>query len=155
MKAASPEGIHGKVLKTCADQLAPALFTIFNLSLTQSVAPTCFKRPSIISVPKSFTLAELNDYCPVPLTSLVIKCFIKDLIRFSLPSMQDPLQFAEPSNRSMDNALHTPSSHLSMGVGYARLLLFDYSSAFNNIGPPRLFRKLGLCSTIYCWVLNI
>jgi len=38
-KAAGPDGISGRVLKTCADQLAPVFNTIFNLSLAESVVP--------------------------------------------------------------------------------------------------------------------
>jgi len=32
-KAAGPDGISGRVLKTCANQLAPVFTTMFNLSL--------------------------------------------------------------------------------------------------------------------------
>ena len=35
-KAAGPDGISGRVLKACAEQLAPVFTTIFNLSLSQS-----------------------------------------------------------------------------------------------------------------------
>ena len=42
-KAAGPDGISGRVLKLCADQLALVFTMIFNLSLPQSVTPTCFK----------------------------------------------------------------------------------------------------------------
>ncbi len=35
-KAAGPDGISGRVLKLCADQLAPVFTVIFNLSLAQS-----------------------------------------------------------------------------------------------------------------------
>lgn len=47
-KAASPDDILERVLKTCADKLALVLTTIFNLSLTQSIVLLCFK----IEVPK-------------------------------------------------------------------------------------------------------
>ncbi|KAK1792437.1 hypothetical protein P4O66_012386 [Electrophorus voltai] len=37
-KVAGPDGICGKVLKACADQLAPVFPDIFNLSLTQGIS---------------------------------------------------------------------------------------------------------------------
>jgi len=40
-KAAGPDGICGGLLKTCANQLAPVLTTIFNLYL--AMVPACFK----------------------------------------------------------------------------------------------------------------
>jgi hypothetical protein len=46
-KAAEPDGLPGHVLKACADQL-PSVFTeMFNLSLTESVIPICFKQTTI------------------------------------------------------------------------------------------------------------
>ena len=39
-KAAGPEGLPGRVLKACADQLASVFTDIFNLSLTESVIHT-------------------------------------------------------------------------------------------------------------------
>ena len=43
-KAAGPDGLPGQVLNACADQLASVFTDIFNLSLTESVIPTCFKQ---------------------------------------------------------------------------------------------------------------
>ncbi|KAK1787236.1 hypothetical protein P4O66_002752 [Electrophorus voltai] len=42
-KAAGPDGICGRVLKACADQLAPVFTNIFNLSLKFGIIPSCFK----------------------------------------------------------------------------------------------------------------
>ena len=35
---------------------------IFNLSLTESVIPTCFKQTTTVSVPKEAKVTCLNDY---------------------------------------------------------------------------------------------
>ncbi|KAF7700476.1 hypothetical protein C0J45_2342, partial [Silurus meridionalis] len=72
-KAAGPDGITGRVLKACAIQLAPVFTEIFNLSLEQSVVPSCFKQSTIVPVPKKPQPACLNDYRPVALTSVVMK----------------------------------------------------------------------------------
>ncbi|KAK3552096.1 hypothetical protein QTP86_000241 [Hemibagrus guttatus] len=74
-KAAGPDVISGRVLRACADQLAPLFTETFNLSLTQSVIPTCFKESIIVPVPKKTHPASINDYHPVALTSVVMKCF--------------------------------------------------------------------------------
>jgi hypothetical protein len=50
-KAASPEGIHSRILRACADQLADVFTDIFNLTLSQSVVPTCFKMATIVPIP--------------------------------------------------------------------------------------------------------
>lgn len=114
-KAAGPDGISGRILRACADQLAPVFTEIFNISLSQSVIPTCFKESIIVPVPKKPYPASLNDYRPVALTSVVMKCFerlVRDFIISSLPDTLDPLQYAYRSNRSTDDAI----SHL-LGEG--------------------------------------
>ncbi|KAK3539728.1 hypothetical protein QTP70_012875 [Hemibagrus guttatus] len=72
-KAAGPDGIKGQVLKAFANQLAHVFTEIFNLSLEQSIIPTCFKQSTIVPVPKKPQPACLNDYRPVALNSVVMK----------------------------------------------------------------------------------
>ena len=64
-KAAGPDGLPGRVLKACADQLSSVFTDIFNLSLTESEIPSCFKQTTIVSVPKEVKVTCLNDYRPV------------------------------------------------------------------------------------------
>jgi hypothetical protein len=45
------------------------------LSFSVSAVPTCFKMSTIVPVPKKAKITELNDYCPVALTSVIMKCF--------------------------------------------------------------------------------
>ncbi|KAI3368101.1 hypothetical protein L3Q82_007805 [Scortum barcoo] len=77
-KAPGPDGIPGRALKVCADQLADVFADIFNMSLLQSVVPTCFKETIIVPVPKKTKILCLNDYRPVKLTSTIMKCFERD-----------------------------------------------------------------------------
>ncbi len=43
-KAAGPDGIGGRVMRSCADQLAGLFISIFIESLATSVVPTSFKK---------------------------------------------------------------------------------------------------------------
>ena len=72
-KAAGPDGLPGCVLRACADQLASVFTDIFNLSLSESVIPTCFKQKNIVPVPKTTEVTCLNNYWPVALTSIAMK----------------------------------------------------------------------------------
>ena len=63
-KAAGTDGIHSRNLRACADQLAGVLTDIFNLSLSQSVFPTCFKMSTIVPVPKKAKVTELIAIAP-------------------------------------------------------------------------------------------
>ncbi len=115
-KEAGPDGITGRVLRSCADQLAGLFTSIFNESLATSVVPTSFKKSVIIPVPKNSKTSCLNDYRPVALTSTVMKVFerlLKKHICSSIPATLDPLQFGP--NRSTDDAisqvLHSSLTH--------------------------------------------
>ena len=91
---------------------------IFNLSLYRSVVTTCFKMATIFPAPKKVKVTKLNDYRPVALTSVIMKCFerlVKDHITSTLPDTLDLLQFAYCLNRSthLSTLLCPPSSSLS------------------------------------------
>ncbi len=118
-KAAGTDGITGRVLRSCADQLAGLFTSIFNESLATSVVPSPFKKSVIIPVPKNSKPSCLNDYCPVAFTSTVMKVFerlLKKHICSSIPATLDPLQFAYRPNRSTDDAisqvLHSSLTHI-------------------------------------------
>ena len=148
-KAAGPDGIPGRVLRACAEQLAGVFTDIFNLSLAQAAVPACFKTTSIVPVPKHSSPSCLNDYRPVALTPIVMKCFerlvLAHLKNCLTPSL-DPHQFAYRSNRSTEDAvstaLHCVLSHLDNKNTYARMLFVDFSSAFNTVIPSKLITKL-------------
>lgn len=94
-KASGPDGVSGRILKGCADQLAVVFTTIFIFWLLQYGVPTCFMSTTIIPVPKKSTESCLNDYRPVALTPIITKCFerlvlshIKTAIAVSIPVKQ-------------------------------------------------------------------
>ncbi|KAI3371822.1 hypothetical protein L3Q82_006675 [Scortum barcoo] len=69
---------------------------------TRFMVPTCLKTATIIPIPKSSTVTGLNDYQPVALTPIVMKCFerlvmahIKDCIDVTV----NPHQYAYRDNR--------------------------------------------------------
>ncbi len=106
-KAPGPDGVSPACLKTCADQLAPIFTQIFNRSLELCEVPSCFKRSTIIPVPKKPKITGLNDYRPVALTSVAMKSFERLVLAYlkaSTGPLLDPLQFAYRAKRSVDDA---------------------------------------------------
>ena len=105
---------------------------------------------TIVPISRKAKVTELNDYRPVALTSVIMKCFerlVKDHITSTLPDTLDPLQFAYRPNRS----------HLNKRNTYVRMLFIDYSSTFNTIVPSKLIIKLGalgLNPDLCTWVLD-
>ena len=148
-KAPGPDGVSPSCLKACAEQLAPIFTRIFNRSLELCEVPSCFKRSTIVPVPKKHCITGLNDYRPVALTSVVMKS-LERLVLTHLKDITgpllDPMQFAYRANRSVDDAvnmgLHFILQHLDSPGTYARMLFVDFSSAFNTIIPEVLLTKL-------------
>lgn len=161
-KATGPDRVSGRTLRTCADQLAAVFLDIFNLSLQLSTVPQCLKSSTIIPVPKKTSITCLNDYRPVALTPVIMKCFERILLRYIrglIPADLDSLQFAYRENRSTEDAvsitLHTALSHLQQPNTYVRMLFVDFSSAFNTVIPDKLALKLhavGLPASLCHWI---
>ncbi|KAK3524976.1 hypothetical protein QTP86_011792 [Hemibagrus guttatus] len=115
-KSAGPDNIPGRVLRECAEQLADVFTDIFNISLSSAIVPTCLETMTIVPLPKKSTVSCLNDYRPIALTHIVMKCFERLVMRHiktQLPPSLDPLQFAYHPNHSMDDAI-TTTLHLSL-----------------------------------------
>jgi hypothetical protein len=86
----------------------------------------------------------------------VLERLVMTHINTIIPDTLDPLQFAYRPNRSTDGAisiaLHTALLHLDKRNTYVRMLLIDYSSAFNTIAPTKLItnlRTLGLNTSLH------
>eukprot|EP00061_Rhincodon_typus_P011749 g36999.t1 len=69
------DGVPGRALRSCADQLVKEFTDIFNLSVRQAEVPTCFKKITIIPLTNKTRALYLNDYHPIALTSIIMKCF--------------------------------------------------------------------------------
>ncbi|KAI4891862.1 hypothetical protein NFI96_004691 [Prochilodus magdalenae] len=96
-KAAGPDRVCPRLLKSCAAELGAPLQHIFNLSLCLGRVPTLWRTSCLVPVPKKGRPSELNDFRPVALTSHVMKTLERLLLHLLRPQVQhamDPLQFA-------------------------------------------------------------
>ena len=100
-------------------------------------------------MPKKANITCLNDYRPVALTSVAIKCFerlVTAHINTIIPDPMDPLQVAYRPKRYTDDAIsiafHTALSNLDKINTYVRMLFIDYSSTFHPIVPSKLITNL-------------
>uniref|UniRef100_A0A8C1TE67 Reverse transcriptase domain-containing protein n=1 Tax=Cyprinus carpio TaxID=7962 RepID=A0A8C1TE67_CYPCA len=106
----------------------------------------------------------LNDYRPIALTPIVMKCFERLVLahlKDCLPPTLDPHQFAYHRNRSTEDAVctvpHSVLTHLDNNNTYVRMLFVDFSSAFNTVIPSKLTTKLGDLdiNTFLCnWIMD-
>ena len=128
-KAAGPDGVNSNVVKHCAEQLSKVFSELYNRAITEHI-PSKWKDACIIPVPKSATASEMNDFRPVALTSVPMKCLERLILRYLKDYTEkslDSFQFAYRSKRGTEDALLTfydiISHHLSTPKTYARVLM--------------------------------
>ena len=163
-KAAGPDGLPAKLLNKCADSLAPAFLPLFQQSVDTGVIPILWKSSTIVPVPKKPKVKELNNFRPVALTPLPMKCLEKIVLKNLLPFVEphlDPLQFAYRTGRGVEDAiatlLHKLLKHIESPGCYARILFADFSSAFNTMQRHTLIKKLQdlkVPTSIVKWILD-
>ncbi|MDG2555456.1 reverse transcriptase family protein [Vibrio parahaemolyticus] len=163
-KAAGPDGISSRLLKSCADQLCGIVETIFNLSLRLGRVPQLWKTSCVVPVPKTPHPKDFSTFRPVALTSHLMKTLerlVLSCLRPAVASSMDLLQFAyQPGTRVDATAiflLHRALSHLEKPGSSVRIMFFDFSSAFNTIQPALLRDKLehiGVANHLTSWILD-
>ncbi len=160
-KAPGPDNIPGCVLRDCAVGLTDVFTDIFNISLSQAVVPTCFKATTIIPVPKKSSPSCFNDYRPVALTPILMKCFerlVMQHIKSVLPPSLDAFQFAYRSNRSTDDAIatavHPALTHLDKKVKSKKKVKVSFivNSATCTV---HTYRELKLRYSFTPWCIQI
>ncbi|XP_049901791.1 uncharacterized protein LOC126391221 [Epinephelus moara] len=117
-KAAGPDGISSRLLKSCVDQLYGIVETIFNLSLRLGRVPQLWKTSCVVPVPKTHP-KDFSSFRPVALTSHLMKTLehlVLSHLRPAVGPSMDPLQFAYQPGTGVDDAviflLNRALSHL-------------------------------------------
>ncbi|XP_033125001.1 uncharacterized protein LOC117123254 [Anneissia japonica] len=148
-KSRGPDGVSGKVLKACNEQLFHVFSRLYNWSLNSHEVAAIWKRSLIHPLAKIGNPRMLNDYRPIVLTAVPMKCFeklVKCEILNETNDEADPYQFAYRPKRGVEDAittlLHKILVHLESANAYARVLFLDFSSAFNTIKPHILMEKV-------------
>ena len=137
------DSISGRLLKTCASELSDIYCRILNWCLKECSISGAWKSSIICPVPKKKSSSTLNDYRPVALTSLVMKCFEKIVLQQHLLTYTSqqlgPFQFAYKSHRGVDDAtltlLHKDFIHLGKQGSFIRVLFIDFPLLLTQYSP--------------------
>ena len=103
-----------------------------------------------------------NDFRPVALTSTICKCLerlVCNQLTTSLSNRLDPLQFAYKAKRGVEDAtLHLMNFNvkaLDKPGTFVRILMMDFSSAFNTLQTHILIKRLldlDVTSSLVLWI---
>ncbi len=162
-KATGPDNIPAWVLRDFAHVLAKPLAAIFNSSLRGGILPSAWKSADVIPLPKHRPPASLeSDLRPIFLTTIPVKVLESILVKRinkGLEGKVDERQFGSIAGCSTTDALveltHKWFEATDTAGTYVRIVLVDYSKAFDLIDHNLLVNKLvdiGLPRHILRWM---
>ena len=147
-KAAGPDGIHGKVLKNCAQTLSYPLSLLFNMSFSTGCIPLDWKTALVVPVFKKGDKASVENYRPISLTSLVMKVFercIKNALHKACENSLDPRQHGFLNDRSCTTQMIPFTNDLALTINNKSkmdVVYFDFAKAFDSVSHDLILYKL-------------
>ena len=150
-KAAGPDTIPTFILKTAAEELAPALTKIFQHSLNSGTVPDDWRKANIVPIFKKGDKHQPGNYRPVSLTSVTCK-ILEHIVHsnimghFETNRILCDNQHGFRKRRSCETQLittiHGIASKLRNGKIQVDVILLDFSKAFDKVPHLRLLHKL-------------
>ena len=149
-KAQGPDGIHGKILKNCAVNIAYPLSLLFKLSYSTSSIPDEWKLAHVVPVHKKGKRSNVENYRPISLTSIVMKTFekiIRDEIMFRCIDKIDNRQHGFLPFKSCCTQMVGFCDSLAISLNKnirSDVIYFDFSKAFDTVNHDLILNKLKL-----------
>jgi hypothetical protein len=139
VKATGPDGISARLLKECADVLAPSLAVLLNTSLTLGKIPFEWKQGNIVPIPKNNETRVVSNYRPIPLLSLVSKVLEYVVHNQLLPIVEPFLnnqQHGFRRGRSCITQLLDVTHRIGKALDCGKeidMIYLDFSKAFGSV----------------------
>lgn len=149
-KACGPDLLPARILKELADEIAPLLTTIFQVSFRDGQVPKDWKMANVTAIFKKGDKYKASNYRPVSLTSLCCK-IQEHIITSNIPKhLEDhniltDCQHGFRARRSCETQLLTLAQELISGLDKRHqhdLIILDFSKAFDRVPHERLLKKL-------------
>ena len=164
-KAAGPDGVESRLLKECAEELAPVMSQLFRKSMDHGEVPELWKEANIVPIHKLGSRAIMSNFRPVALTSIISKVCEKivclTIMAFlTRNGLISPQQHGFVSGRScqtnillcLEKWTEIVDNGKSVDVAY-----FDYAKAFDKVSHRLLILKLsryGIDGKLLSWLSN-
>ena len=164
-KSEGPDGLHPRVLKELAQEIAAPLHYIFVKSLQTGNLPDTWKQATVIPLFKKGSKSDPSNYRPISLTCItckILESLLHDnILQYLLErSLISPAQFGFLKKRSAESQLLVATNawrkYMDSGM-QVDILYLDLRKAFDKVSQSQLLRKLqsiGVGDTILKWVLN-
>ena len=146
-KSPGPDGITGTVLKKCSSLSYP-LSILFNISFASGQLPQDWKLANVVPVHKKGDKADIENYRPISLTSLVMKVMekiVRDELYSKCKDLINDKQYGFLPNKScttqmintLDDIAYSLNSQSDVDIIY-----FDFAKAFDSVCHDKILEKL-------------
>ena len=157
------DGLHPRLLKSCAKSLACPLYMIFCQSLLEGKLPLGWKSSLIVPIFKKGSRLDPKNYRPVSLTSVPCKSLERLISRelyahFSNNNVLSDEQFGFRPDRSTEDQLLLAYNEITTDLDSGHpvdLIMFDFSKAFDVVCHAILLEKLrlvGIHGVLLAWL---
>ena len=149
-KAAGPDGVESRLLKECAEELAPILHQMYRKSLDEGEVPEKWKEAEIVPIHKGGSKAIMANFRPVALTSVVCKILEKIICAAILSFLgrnelitrqQHGFVRGRSCQTNILMCLEKWTEMVDSGKG-VDVAYFDYAKAFDKVSHRLLLVKL-------------
>ena len=162
-KSVGPDGIHPRLLKELAEEIASPITLIFNKSITEGKLPNEWKEAFISSIYKKGSKNLAENYRPISLTSILCKVLESQVRETVLNHLQEnkllsAKQYGFIGGRSTALQLlyYLDSCVRKIAEGkVVDTVYFDFAKAFDKVPHRRLLGKLeayGISGSILNWI---
>ena len=162
-KAPGPDNIPSRVLKQCAEQIAPELCKIFQKSLDSGELPSDWRKANVTCVLKKGDKHQPGNYRPISLTSVTCKLLEHIVCRHLRCHLENnnilsKLNHSFRSGHSCETQLLTTMNDtlkpFDSGL-QTDVAILDFSKAFDTVPHHKLMHKLenyGINGSIHKWI---
>ena len=164
-KATGSDGIPGRVLKMCSDELCNPVAKLFAKAFHQGRQPQLWKLASVVPVHKKRSKSDVRNYRPIsllPILSKVMEAIINRSLTNFLESnnILSRRQYGFRRGLSTQDVLTLLSHrwHTAAVVGGAtRIIAVDIAGAFDKVSHPGIIHKCqqqGVGGALLTWLTD-